>query len=80
VTCRKCNVCVRIYACPDYIIKLNICKHIHACVRQNNNLGENDDYVPATSDMIDEEDLALFETAIIGDGIEKDRKKLRPVR
>jgi len=33
LVCRKCNMSIHYYTCEcsDYIIKLNICKHIHAC-------------------------------------------------
>lgn len=33
LVCRKCNICIHNYTCEcsDHIIKLNICKHIHAC-------------------------------------------------
>jgi len=33
LVCRECNICIHNYTCEcsDHIIKLNICKHIHAC-------------------------------------------------
>lgn len=36
--CTVCNICVHtfIYSCTDNIIKINICKHIHACAQQFN--------------------------------------------
>jgi len=34
-TCIPCNICIHTYSCEcvDYIIKNNICKHIHFCVQ-----------------------------------------------
>lgn len=32
--CKECKVCIHTFSCEyvDYLIKLNTCKHIHACV------------------------------------------------
>jgi len=36
--CRKCNICIHSYHCDclDNVIRVNICKHIHACAREFN--------------------------------------------
>lgn len=34
--CKQCNICIHTFncSCTDNIIKMNICKHIHACARE----------------------------------------------
>jgi hypothetical protein len=45
--CTECDICVHTFRCTciDYIIKLNICKHIHACVARARNYNSNLDQV-----------------------------------
>lgn len=42
--CMKCNICIHTFhcSCNDNIIKMNICKHIHACAREVYNSFDND--------------------------------------
>jgi len=83
LVCRKCNICIHnyTYECSDYIIKLNICKHIHACANLSlsntrNNLCETTDkeiLVPAA-------EINLIEKSLINTKTDKECEQLIQIK
>lgn len=53
LVCRKCNICIHNYTCEcsDHIIKLNICKHIHACAMLSSMFSNTQHYLCETTEM-----------------------------
>lgn len=69
LVCRKCSICIHNYTCEcsDYIIKLNICKHIHACAilsssNTKNNLCEITKEILVPASEINEIEKSIIKT------------------
>lgn len=62
-TCIPCNICIHTYSCEcvDYIIKNNICKHIHFCVQTRM---KSDYIVSNNSSEVNIDNIAMLESYI----------------
>jgi len=56
--CNVCEICIHTYkcTCKDNVIYLNICKHIHACARDNKSISKN---TSITSPIVFENNLVI---------------------
>lgn len=82
LVCRMCNICIHNYTCEcsDYIIKLNICKHIHACANLSvsntqNNLCEKEKKI-----LIPAAEINLIEKSIVKTNTDKEHEQLIQIK
>lgn len=65
-TCVPCNICIHTYSCEciDYIIKNNICKHIHFCVQTLQTKMKPDFVVSNNEIEVNKDNIAMLEPYI----------------
>lgn len=65
-TCVPCNICIHTYSCEciDYIIKNNICKHIHFCVQTLQTKMKRDFVVSNNAIEVNKDNIAMLEPYI----------------
>lgn len=60
--CIKCNICVHTFhcSCMDNLIKMNICKHIHACAREIYNSFDDEENLNMETNFTEQENVVTM--------------------
>ncbi|KAL5245900.1 hypothetical protein ACI65C_013308 [Semiaphis heraclei] len=82
LVCRKCNICIHNYTCEcsDYIIKLNICKHIHACANLSVSNTRNTLCEKEKETLVPAAEINLIEKSIVKTNTDKEREQLIQIK